>query len=272
MLSGLFFMLTLWAYAGYVRKPFSAGSLSGGGGAVCAGVDGQADAGHLALRAAASGLLAAGALLPPSDGGRRAGASRAGAARRQSAVGLVVREDSAVGAGGRRRAWRRCWPSAAIKEAAWIPLSARILNALVSYLSYLVQMFCPVGLAPYYPFRANDALLAWQAVGALAGAGGDFGRGGGFAAAAPLPAGRLVLVSGHAGAGDRAGAGGRAGDGRPLYLSAPDRPLPSDRLGGVRPVVPVGSSSLDMRGGGRGRPGRVGGCAPAGKCPIGETA
>ena len=61
VLSGLFFMLTLAAYVGYVRRPVFAGTLSGGGGAVRLGPDGQADVGHAAVGAAAVGLLAAGA-------------------------------------------------------------------------------------------------------------------------------------------------------------------------------------------------------------------
>ena len=47
----------------------------------------------------------------------------------------------------------------------------------------------------------------------------------------PLLALRLALVSWHPGAGDRTGAGGRPGDGRPLHVFAADRPLRGHGLG-----------------------------------------
>ena len=60
VLSGLFFMLTLAAYLGYVRRPFSLVRYLAVMASVRPGPDGQADAGDAALRAAAVGLLAAG--------------------------------------------------------------------------------------------------------------------------------------------------------------------------------------------------------------------
>ena len=61
VLSGLFFMLTLWFYARYVRAPGIVGPVPVGVGFVCPGVDGQADAGDIAVCAPLAGLLAAGA-------------------------------------------------------------------------------------------------------------------------------------------------------------------------------------------------------------------
>ncbi len=62
VLSGLFFMLTLWRPTlGYVRRPFSLGSLSGRAGLLHRWPGGQADGGHPAVSAPAVGLLAAGA-------------------------------------------------------------------------------------------------------------------------------------------------------------------------------------------------------------------
>ena len=58
VLSGLFFMLTLWAYTAYVRIGIFLVAVSPGGGLVCAGADGQADAGNAALGAVVAGLLA----------------------------------------------------------------------------------------------------------------------------------------------------------------------------------------------------------------------
>ena len=60
VLSGLFFMLTLAAYCGYVRRPFSLVRYLACHAAVRVGADGQADVGHAAAGAAVAGLLAAG--------------------------------------------------------------------------------------------------------------------------------------------------------------------------------------------------------------------
>ena len=46
-----------------------------------------------------------------------------------------------------------------------IPLTARITNASVAYVTYLVDLFWPVGLAAYYP--AEDNLPAWKVLGSL---------------------------------------------------------------------------------------------------------
>ena len=61
VLSGLFFVLTLAAYVGYVRRPFSLLRYLAAAAGLCLGLMCQADAGDVALRAAAVGLLAAGA-------------------------------------------------------------------------------------------------------------------------------------------------------------------------------------------------------------------
>ena len=45
-------------------------------------------------------------------------------------------------------------------------LLARVANALVSYVAYLGQFLCPVGLAVYYP-HTGAALAIWKVVGAL---------------------------------------------------------------------------------------------------------
>ncbi len=47
-----------------------------------------------------------------------------------------------------------------------IPLGSRIANALVSYVAYLGQLFCPVGLAAHYPHPEGD-LPVWEVMGAL---------------------------------------------------------------------------------------------------------
>jgi len=46
-----------------------------------------------------------------------------------------------------------------------LPFSWRIANALVSYVAYLSQFICPLGLAPFYPHPGTDLPL-WKVIGA----------------------------------------------------------------------------------------------------------
>ena len=52
--------------------------------------------------------------------------------------------------------------SGAVESLYTVPLALRIENALVSYVSYIVTMFWPRGLAVFYPFPV--AMAAWQPV------------------------------------------------------------------------------------------------------------
>ena len=160
VLSGLFFMLTLWAYVRYSRGPFSFSR-------------------YLAtVMLFACGLLAKNMLvtLPfvlllldywPLQ--RVASAQVTGAIPPPPEV--------------RRARWPQLWleklplfllsagscvaTSVVPEKVAAIdqfPLWFRIENALVSYVIYLGQMVYPAGLAPAYPFHA---LPLWEVIGAL---------------------------------------------------------------------------------------------------------
>ncbi|HEY1663019.1 MAG TPA: tetratricopeptide repeat protein [Verrucomicrobiae bacterium] len=54
----------------------------------------------------------------------------------------------------------------AIQPLTAYPLSVRVENALVSCVTYLRQLFYPVGLAPYYPYPGNGQQV-WKVIGAL---------------------------------------------------------------------------------------------------------
>jgi Flp pilus assembly protein TadD len=57
------------------------------------------------------------------------------------------------------------WVQGKVREAAVsLPLSSRIENALISYVTYIGQMFWPTGLAVFYPYRLP--IETWQAVAA----------------------------------------------------------------------------------------------------------
>ena len=146
VLSGLFFMLTLWAYAGYARRPFSLGRYL------------------TVVLLFALGLMAKPMLvtLPfvlllldywPLG---RIGLHTAGISRRvvveklpllaltaASCVATVIAQGTGV---------------IAIDV---IPLPSRIANALVSYLAYIRDIFYPVGLAVLYPYP-EGGLPIWK--------------------------------------------------------------------------------------------------------------
>jgi Flp pilus assembly protein TadD len=52
----------------------------------------------------------------------------------------------------------------AVLPLEWIPFGARLGNALIAYVAYIVQMFWPARLAVFYPYAS--ALPAWKVIGA----------------------------------------------------------------------------------------------------------
>jgi hypothetical protein len=53
----------------------------------------------------------------------------------------------------------------AVQSLEFIPFSARLTNAVVSYAVYLGHLFCPLGLAAYYP-HPGITIPLWQVAGA----------------------------------------------------------------------------------------------------------
>ena len=119
-----------------------------------------------------------------------------------------------------------------------VPISQRIARAAVLYVAYLGKTVWPVNLAVDVSRMADGELLAGVGGGGLAGAAHRRGLVGGVARAAVAGRG-LVLVPGHPGADDRFGAGGFAGDGRPFPVPAADWPLRGPGLGrrGIQPAL-----------------------------------
>ena len=155
VLSGLLFVATLAAYAGYVRRPFS-----------------------LARYLAVVVLYVLGLMAKPMlvtlplvllllDGwplGRLHGATTANGTWKRVILEklplLVVAAGSSI-------------VTLLVQHEALVPseqvaLSWRIANAMVSYATYLTQFVCPAGLAVMVPHPANT-LPAWKIAGALVG-------------------------------------------------------------------------------------------------------
>jgi len=148
VLSGLFFMLTLWAYAGYARRPFSLGRYL------------------TVVLLFALGLMAKPMLvtLPfvlllldywPLG---RIGLHTAGISRR-----VVVEKLPLLALTAASCVVTFFAQGEAISSVEAIPLSSRIANALVSYLAYIRDIFYPVGLAVLYPYP-EGGLPIWKVV------------------------------------------------------------------------------------------------------------
>jgi tetratricopeptide (TPR) repeat protein len=152
VLSACFGLLALWAYAGYARSP-SAGRY-------------LAVAGALALSLLAKPMLVTlPCLLLVLDWWplRRAGSRRRLAAEKlpllalcaASCVVTLVAQDR----GG------------AVRSLEAVPVTGRLVTALVAYATYPAMALWPVGLAPYYPYPADGWPAVRVAVSVLAVAG-----------------------------------------------------------------------------------------------------
>ena len=126
----------------------------------------------------------------------------------------------------------------AVTSLAVIPIVDRLGNALSAYLKYIAKAVWPMNMAVLYPFQPPSAgtvlfaVVILSAVTIMA-----------IKALRTRPyLRRLVLVSRHAGAGDRAGADWPAIHGGPVHVSTTGRALHSSDLDGKgvpekRPVV-----------------------------------
>ncbi len=149
------------------------------------------------------------------------------------------------------------------------PISLRISNALLSYAAYGGQMFLPSGLAiPYpYPIHGLPAAGNQLVVGAV-----DWHLGGGvlLEAKAPILFDGLVVVLGNVDAGNWFGAGWRSGTRRPLYLPASNRfvhscDLDGDRADGFLAKPPVDPGRLRT-----GSPGGLDHLCPCSNCMLAQ--
>ena len=217
VLSGLFFMLTLAAYLGYVRHPFSWLRYLSVVVLMALGLMAKPMLVTLPLV-----LL----LLDYWPLGRVQWPLRYRENRR-----LVLEKLPLLALAAASCVITALAQGAAVERLARLPLSFRVGNALVSYVTYIEQFFYPVGLAAYYPHPAAG-LPEWKIIGRIAAPGCHLRRACWFGGGVPLPGGRLVLVPGHARAGDRVDAGRGPGHGRSLHLLARDRVGDRPGLGG----------------------------------------
>ena len=154
VLSGLFFLLTLWAYAAYANHSRSWAAIRPGDRALHRRADGQADARDPAGAAVAAGLLAAGAIA--AGRGRQRQAGRKCAADRQAArpswLWILLEKVPLVVLALASSVVTMIAQRGAMKVIDTITFPMRLENALVSYATYIGEIFYPVNLAPLYPF------------------------------------------------------------------------------------------------------------------------
>ena len=165
VLSGLFFMLTLAAYVGYVRRPFSLGRYM------------------LVVTVYALALMTKPMLvtLPfvlllldywplgrfsVSGSSATAGLSSPEQSRFRRIVRPLLEKVPLFGlaAASSLATFLIHRESAGLVEN--LPAYLRVPNVLVSYTAYLEQMFWPASLAVFYPFP-SESIPAWQSIGAL---------------------------------------------------------------------------------------------------------
>jgi hypothetical protein len=110
-----------------------------------------------------------------------------------------------------------------------LPLSVRLGNAFVACAAYVGKMFWPVNLAVVYPHPESDLSL-WRVAVSLALVLGVTLL---YSSDSPttLFCGRLVVVFGHAGPGDRHRTSRLHCDGGPVHLCSPRRIIHSHCLG-----------------------------------------
>jgi tetratricopeptide (TPR) repeat protein len=162
VLSGLFFVLTLGAYVGYVRHWFSLLRYLLMLGLFALGLLCKPTLVTLPFVLLLLDYWPLGRFSPPAAENGAAGERRR---HLLTALRLVVEKMPLF-----LLAAVSCVVTYAAQERARVtmealPLGARIANALVSYVTYLAQFFCPTGLAVFYPYPA-DALPIWKIAGA----------------------------------------------------------------------------------------------------------
>jgi protein O-mannosyl-transferase len=175
LLSGLFFMLTVGAYVVYVRRPFSLVRYALVIGLFALGLMAKPMLVTLPLVLLLLDYWPLGRMVSPSgrEGDRSMFSDNAFRAENADwpkngpvPWRLLVEKLPLLALSAASCAITSVAQGDAIKRLDLIPLSARIANALVSYVVYMGRLFYPVGLAVAYPHQGNN-LPAWQVAGAL---------------------------------------------------------------------------------------------------------
>jgi Flp pilus assembly protein TadD len=165
VLSGFFFMLTLAAYLGYSRRPFSLVRYL----AVLACFSASLAAKPMAVTLPLVVLLLDYWPLGRLNGTKPRSLIAPSPARSSIAPlwRLILEKVPLLAVAGLFCLLAvRGQPTAALDVNREYPFAWRIANAIISYVVYLGQFFCPVNLVPYYP-RRPLSLPPWQVAAAI---------------------------------------------------------------------------------------------------------
>jgi Tfp pilus assembly protein PilF len=151
VLSGLFFMLTLWAYVGYARRPFSLARYLTVAVLFALGLMAKPMLVTLPFVLLLLDYWPLGRLRLPSEAGASSFAGRRVIVEKLPLLALAAASCVAtfIAQGN------------AVVPVEAIPISSRIANALVSYTAYIGDLFYPVGLAVFYP-HPGSGLPIWK--------------------------------------------------------------------------------------------------------------
>jgi protein O-mannosyl-transferase len=163
VLSGLFFMLTLWAYVGYVRHPFSLARYLSVVALFALGLMAKPMLVTLPCVLLLLDYWPLGRFSSPPAKDTKTDQPRS---RLSIVMPLVVEKLPLLVLTAVSCVVMPLTQKQAIESLDAVPLSARVANALVSYVAYLGQLFYPIGLAVLYP-HPGSALPTWQVAGAL---------------------------------------------------------------------------------------------------------
>ena len=248
VLSGLFFMLTLWAYVGYVRHRFSLVRYLG---MMCLFALGLMAKPAVATLPAVLLLLdywPLGRCVVEAAVGNRVRIRQSTADRRPASSpsrGLSSKRSPLLplaAASCALRLWAQSEPGCLFRVHSLV-LADR------QRLAFVRDLPAPVLLSDWLGAVVSHADLQsprMEDSGLLGSAGRHHGGRFGWLAEVSLCPGRLALVFGDAGVGDRGGAVRSRGDGRPLHLLAADRAVHCPGVGRGRPISIMAVSSLGV--------------------------
>ena len=165
VLSGLCFMLTLGAYVGYVRRPFSLVRYLAVVLLFALGLMAKPMLVTLPFLMLLLDYWPLGRFHRAGDSGGNRGAALAGASRWLRSR-PVVEKIPLLTLAAASCVVTCLAQTEAILAMDRIGLPSRIANAIVSYASYLVRVFYPARLAVFYPYPENGP-PAWQIAGSL---------------------------------------------------------------------------------------------------------
>ncbi len=164
VLSGLFFMLTLGAYVAYTRRPFSFRRYLVVVGLFALGLMAKPMLITLPCVLLLLDYWPLGRLQFP--GGTNESAGRGPGSHPTAARRVLLEKVPLMALAAGSAVATILAQAEAVRSVETFPLSARIANAIVSYVAYLGQFVCPVGLSVLYPHPGNG-IPAAKVAGAL---------------------------------------------------------------------------------------------------------